>query len=91
MKLGWGKPKEIRTSLICLDIFRSFGRLYNGEGYLCILAEVSLDQDGQWTRELVAKSLDHLQNPEWKIQKAGVTILSALAQTGTDAVPPLSG
>ena len=25
MKLGNGKPKEIRTSLICLDIFRSFG------------------------------------------------------------------
>ncbi|KAG9309255.1 hypothetical protein JVU11DRAFT_10738 [Chiua virens] len=24
MKLGKGKPKEIRTSLICLDIFRSF-------------------------------------------------------------------
>ena len=25
MKLGMGKPKEIRTSLICLEIFRSFG------------------------------------------------------------------
>ena len=24
-KLGKGKAKEIRTSLICLDIFRSFG------------------------------------------------------------------
>ncbi|KAF8554218.1 hypothetical protein OG21DRAFT_1115120 [Imleria badia] len=66
-KLGRGKPKEIRTSLICLDIFRSF------------------DPDGPWTRELVTKSLDHLRNPEWKFQKAGVTILSALAQTGHGA------
>ncbi|KAG8214234.1 hypothetical protein J3R82DRAFT_11042 [Butyriboletus roseoflavus] len=62
-KLGKGKAKEIRTSLICLDIFRSF------------------EQDGPWTRELVAKSLEHLQNSAWKAQKAGVTILSALAQT----------
>ena len=50
-------------------------------------ANVSLDPDGPWTRELVAKSLDHLRNPEWGIQKAGVTILSALAQTGTDTFP----
>ena len=82
-----GKSKEIQTSLICLDIFRSFGRHCNGERHPYVLAEVSLDQDGPWTRELIAKSLDHLRNPEWKIQKAGVITLSALAQTGMDAVP----
>ncbi|KAI9460304.1 hypothetical protein HD554DRAFT_2041680 [Boletus coccyginus] len=62
-KLGKGKPREIHTSLICLDIFRSF------------------DKDGPWTHELIAKSLKCLQMPAWKAQKAGVTILFALAQT----------
>ncbi|KAG8214236.1 hypothetical protein J3R82DRAFT_11044 [Butyriboletus roseoflavus] len=73
-KLGKGKAKEIRTSLICLDIFRSFEQ----------------DSDGPWTRELVAKSLEHLQNSAWKTQKVGVTILSALAQTehGVETIVP---
>ncbi|KAF8445037.1 hypothetical protein L210DRAFT_3059908 [Boletus edulis BED1] len=65
-KLGKGKPKEIRTSLICLDIFRSF------------------DQNGPWTAELVDRSLKRLSDQEWKTQKAGVAILSALAQTGME-------
>lgn len=43
----------------------------------------SVDADGPWTRELVAKSLERLRDPIWKVQKAGVAILSALAQTGT--------
>ncbi|KAN0091565.1 hypothetical protein V8E55_005131 [Tylopilus felleus] len=83
-KLGAGKLKEIQTSLICLDIFRSFGRSLSSplSHRLTLLSRyLSLDPDGPWTRELVAKSLDHLRNPEWGIQKAGVTILSALAQT----------
>ncbi|KAG9309257.1 hypothetical protein JVU11DRAFT_10740 [Chiua virens] len=62
-KLGGQKPKEIRTSLICLDIFRSFNT-----------------QEG-WSHELVVKSLKHLRKSTWGEQKAGVTILSALAQT----------
>ncbi|KAG9309246.1 hypothetical protein JVU11DRAFT_10727 [Chiua virens] len=59
-KLG---KKEIRTSLICLDVFQS------------------LDKDGPWTRELVERSVQNLKDPVWKVQKAGVTVLSALAQT----------
>ena len=47
----------------------------------------SIDGDGPWTRELVDEGLKHLRNPAWKIQKAGVTILSALAQTGMDQPP----
>ncbi|KAF9227009.1 hypothetical protein BS17DRAFT_441300 [Gyrodon lividus] len=71
-KLGNGQPKEIRTSLICLDIFRSF------------------DEHGPWIGDLVQQSLEHLKKEEWRTQKAGVTILSALAQTeyGVKAIEP---
>ncbi|KAH7928798.1 hypothetical protein BV22DRAFT_182921 [Leucogyrophana mollusca] len=64
-KLEAGRSSEIRTSLICLDIFRSF------------------EHDGPWARELVEKGLQHLKSRQWKTQKAGVTVLSSLAQTGT--------
>ncbi|KAN0091571.1 Uncharacterized alpha/beta hydrolase domain (DUF2235) domain containing protein [Tylopilus felleus] len=69
-KLVKGKPKEIRTSLVCLQIFRFFY------------------EHGSWTYQLVDKSLELLRNPAWKAQKAGVTILSALAQTkhGVEAI-----
>ncbi|KAF8554223.1 hypothetical protein OG21DRAFT_1115422 [Imleria badia] len=71
-KLGKGKPKEIRTSLISLEIFRAF------------------EPDGPWTSDLVKRSLEYLGNSAWKAQKAGVTILSALAQTehGVAAIKP---
>ena len=35
----------------------------------------------------MAKSLNDLQNPAWKVQKAGVTILSVLARTGMHQPP----
>jgi len=38
MKLGKGKPREIRTSLICLDIFRSFGMYWECH-YRLLVAE----------------------------------------------------
>jgi hypothetical protein len=40
-----------------------------------------IDRDGPWISELVDESLKCLRKAEWKAQKAGVTILSALAQT----------
>ena len=79
-KLAKGKSKETRTSLICLDIFRSFGTFLDidvGSSQLMFLIE----RDGPWTSELVDESLKSLRKPEWKAQKAGVTVLSALAQT----------
>lgn len=79
-KLRKGRPKETRTSLICLDIFRSFGTTWDDDIGLLLLT-APLDQDGPWTLELVDKSLKHLRNPVWKVQKAGVITLSALAQT----------
>lgn len=41
-----------------------------------------LEPNGPWTGELVDESLKYLRDPVWKAQKAGVMILSALAQTG---------
>ncbi|KAF8552014.1 hypothetical protein OG21DRAFT_1466371 [Imleria badia] len=50
----------------------------------------SFDRDGPWTRELVAKSLEYLQNPLWKVQRTGVMILFVLAWTkhGVAAISP---
>jgi hypothetical protein len=69
-KLGRGMPKDIRTSLISLEILRSLGELANGLG-----------KGDVWTKGLVEKGLAYLRSEEWKTQKAGVAILSALAQT----------
>ncbi|KIJ11753.1 hypothetical protein PAXINDRAFT_15336, partial [Paxillus involutus ATCC 200175] len=75
-KLIRGKPKDIRTSLLCLEILRSLGE-HPHEGDF-------------WTKSLVGKSLAHLESGKWKTQKAGITILSTLAQTkyGVDAIMP---
>ncbi|KIK91921.1 hypothetical protein PAXRUDRAFT_34738 [Paxillus rubicundulus Ve08.2h10] len=75
-KLRSGKPKDIRTSLVSLKILRSLGEHPPKEDF--------------WTKALVAQGLVHLKSEEWKTQKAGITILSALAQTkhGVDAIMP---
>ncbi|KIJ09526.1 hypothetical protein PAXINDRAFT_172463 [Paxillus involutus ATCC 200175] len=75
-KLRRGKPKDIRTALISLEILRSIGEHpHTGD---------------VWTTSLVEKGLAHLKTRQWKTQKAGITILSALAQTkhGVDAIMP---
>ncbi|KAH7889110.1 hypothetical protein F5I97DRAFT_1858500 [Phlebopus sp. FC_14] len=63
MKLRDGGSNEVRTSLICLDIFKAY------------------TVHGCGTDHLVKKGMDLLNEDEWRIQKAGVTILSALART----------
>ncbi|KIJ09533.1 hypothetical protein PAXINDRAFT_172470 [Paxillus involutus ATCC 200175] len=78
-KLKRGKSKGIRTSLVSLEILRSLGEQTNDS-----------DQVDVWTHGLVDKGVAYLQSEKWKTQKAGIAILSALAQTqhGVDAIKP---
>ncbi|KIJ62089.1 hypothetical protein HYDPIDRAFT_114935 [Hydnomerulius pinastri MD-312] len=85
-KLETGKAREIRTSLICPDIFHSIGAHSNGLYHLYhLVTKVVSDPDGPWAEELVEKGLELLRRGHWKTQRAGVTILSSLAQ-GNDRV-----
>jgi hypothetical protein len=74
-KLKRGKSRGIRTTLVALEKLRSLGEQTSDP-----------DQVDVWTRSLVDKGVAYLQSEAWKTQKAGIAILSALAQTRTSDI-----
>ncbi|KIJ60018.1 hypothetical protein HYDPIDRAFT_190199 [Hydnomerulius pinastri MD-312] len=87
-RLIWGETEELRRRVTRYDITEVLAKKLGGgkpdevRTSLLFLSIIrSFDSNGKWAEELVNRSLDHLKAREWKNQKAGVTILSSLAQT----------
>lgn len=78
-KLGAGKPREMRTSLIYLNIFRirTFSPLLSSGGG----CQTCPDGEHSLTRNLVERGMSRLRTRRWRTQQAGVAILCSLAKT----------
>ncbi|KAG9319016.1 hypothetical protein JVU11DRAFT_1137, partial [Chiua virens] len=72
---------KIKDYNITEALNRKLGKKKIRMSLICLDVFQSLDKDGPWTRELVERSVQNLKDPVWKVQKAGVMVLSALAQT----------
>ena len=77
-KLGAGKPAEMRTGLIYLNIFRICKLDVPSS---CRCCQTSPDGEDGLTQKLAKRGMSHLKTNQWDTQKAGVAILCSLVQT----------